>query len=233
MSEYLFAPGCALVLYKRRLAERLLEHLRDAYGGVEFLPTCCRHTPPAASGRCVINVCPGCDRRYRENYVEPRTVSLWEVLAASEDFAFPDYGGKEMTILDACPTRDQARVHDAVRTLAERMNIAVVEPSRTREDSSCCGDTFYGELPTQKVLEGMRAKAATMPLDDVIVYCVSCAKSMFNGGKRPRYLIDLLFGEDTVRGTCDPDAWHSELDAFIEAHGEDGDVGRHRAHWSE
>ena len=40
-----------------------------------------------------------------------------------------------------------------------------------------------------------------MPAEDVVVYCVSCAKAMFIGGKRPRYLVDLLFGEATVPGT--------------------------------
>jgi hypothetical protein len=64
----------------------------------------------------------------------------------------------------------------------------------------------------------MKAKAASMPADDVIVYCVSCSKAMFNGGKNARYLIDLLFNEETVPGTCDPVAWHNEVDEFIAAH---------------
>jgi hypothetical protein len=219
VSRYLFAPGCALVLYKEHLVFRLLTYLRGRYGDVGLLLDCCRHTPEVAVGRTVINVCPGCDRRYRENYESPSTVSLWEVLAGSGDFDFPDYAGAAMTVLDACPTRDQARVHDAIRRLAERMNIRVEEPERTRERSTCCGDTFYGQLPTEQVLRQMSAKASSMPLDDVIVYCVSCSKSMFNGGRRPRYMVDLVFGEDTVPGTCDPDAWHAELDRFIEAHG--------------
>jgi hypothetical protein len=54
-----------------------------------------------------------------------------------------------------------------------------------------------------------------------IVYCVSCAKAMFNGGKKPRYLIDLLFDEETTAETCDPVAWHKELDEFIAAHTDD------------
>ena len=219
--NYIFAPGCALVLYKNRLVERLLRYLRDKYGNVGVLLTCCRHTPKAAIGKCVINVCPGCDRRYRQNYAEPSTVSLWEVLADSTDFAFPDYRGKPMTINDACPTRDQSRVHNAVRTLAKKMNITVVEPERTREQSTCCGDSCYGTLPVEGVLSQMKAKANTMPADDVIVYCVSCSKSMFNGGKHPRYLLDLLFGEETVPKTCDPLLWHKELDDFIATHNED------------
>jgi hypothetical protein len=41
---------------------------------------------------------------------------------------------------------------------------------------------------------------------------------LHNGGKRPRYLVDLLFGEETVPGVCDPDAWLAQVDAFIEEH---------------
>jgi len=218
MTNYLFTPGCALILYKNRLAERLHEYLQAKYGNMELLQTCCRHTPKAAVGKCVINVCPGCDRRYRQNYEDPSTVSLWELLAESDGFDFPDYNGKQMTIIDACPTRDQSRVHNAVRKLASRMNIAIVEPERTRDKSTCCGDTFYGTLPVDKVLSKMKAKAETMPVNDVIVYCVSCSKSMFNGGKNPRYMIDLLFDEETVPDVCDPVSWHNELDEFIASH---------------
>ena len=100
------------------------------------------------------------------------------------------------------------------------MNITVVEPERTRQQGTCCGDTFYGALPVEEVLAQMRTRAASIPADDVIVYCVSCSKSMFNGGKRPRYLVDLLFAEATLPGTCHPDEWHKELDEFIATHTE-------------
>ncbi len=218
--EYLFAPGCALLLYKPELARTAHAYLVSAHGAMDMLLTCCRHTPPIADGTCVINVCPGCDRRYRENYRTPRTVSLWELLAESLTFPFPDYEGQTMSILDACPTRDQDRIHEAVRRLASRMRIEVVEPSRTRQGSTCCGDSFYGELPTSKVVKLMQARAREMPADNVIVYCVSCANSVLLGGKQPRYLVDLLFGEETNPRTVEPDAWHADLDRFIEAHAE-------------
>jgi len=50
------------------------------------------------------------------------------------------------------------------------------------------------------------------------VYCVSCIKALHIGGKQPRYLVDLLFGEKTGIGTWEPDAWHSEVQQFIDAH---------------
>ena len=213
-----FAPGCALMIHKPALADRLLEWLN---GGAERIPghlTCCRHDPGLPAGTRIINVCAGCDRRYRELYPGISTISLWEVLAASDRFPFPDYGGARMSILDACPTRTEARVHDAVRALLARMNITVVEPRNTRTRGTCCGDSFYGTLPVDQVKALMGKRAGEMPCEDVVVYCVSCCKAMHIGGKRPRYLVDLLFNEPTVIGTFEPDEWHQQIQEFIDAH---------------
>jgi hypothetical protein len=98
------------------------------------------------------------------------------------------------------------------------MNLSLIEPAKTREKSICCGDRFWGELPVAKVKQLMTKRTAEMPVDEVVVYCVSCTKSVFIGGKRPRYLIDLLFGEPTVPKTLEPDRWHQELEAYIQTH---------------
>lgn len=214
----LFAPGCALNIYKPHLAEKLHAILKEHVEPMERLDICCRNEPILEDGTEVINICPGCDRRYRENYANASTISLWEVLAESDFFPFPDYQGQKMTITDACPTRSQERVHIAIRTLLCKMNIQLVEPERTGTKSACCGDSFWGVLPVEQVKERMAKRAAEMPADDVVVYCVSCSKSMYIGGKRPHYMIDLLFGEETIPKTYEPDAWHQEIDDFIENH---------------
>ncbi len=214
----LFAPGCALILYKPLLVEKVEAALAAEFGPVERLTTCCRNIPALEPGTEVINICPGCDRRYRQNSTDASTVSLWEVLARSGSFAFPDHRGKVMSIIDACPTRDQPRVHEAVRELLRKMNVDLREPKHTRTHGICCGDSAFGEVPTAKVKKMMKKRASEMPADEVVVYCVSCSKSMFIGGKRPRYLVDLLFGEETLPGTLEPDDWHAELDVFIAAH---------------
>jgi len=179
---------------------------------------CCKHEPNLEKGTMVINTCPGCDRRYRELYDGISTVSLWEVLAESKKFSFPDYKGMEMTIHDACPTRTEARVHYAIRMLLDKMNIKVVEPKNTQTKAICCGDSFYGVLPVEQVKEQMKKRANEMPRENVVVYCVSCIKSMHIGGKKPRYIVDLLFGEETEIGIYEPDAWHAELQNFIDEH---------------
>jgi Fe-S oxidoreductase len=213
-----FAPGCALMIYKPDLGKRVKEFLNDDLGNINDHLTCCRHEPKLESETQIINTCAGCDRRFRQLYEGISTISLWEVLAESKTFPFPDYRGKEMSINDACPTRDQERVHNAVRALLKRMNINVIEPEKTRTRGTCCGDSFYGVLPVDEVKEQMKKRASEMPVEDVVVYCVSCCKSMHIGGKKPRYMIDLLFGEDTVPGTFEPDEWHKELEDFINTH---------------
>ena len=188
-----FAPGCALMIYKPELGKRMLEFLNKDAKTIEEHLICCRHEPKLKSGTQIINTCAGCDRRYRQLYEGISTISIWEVLAESRTFPFPDYKGREMTILDACPTRDQERVHRAIRELLKRMNINLIEPEKTGTKSICCGDSFYGLLPLHEVKEQMKKRASEMPVDDVVVYCVSCCKSMHIGGKKPRYMIDLLF----------------------------------------
>ena len=210
-----FAPGCALMLYKPYLAERLNEILSHNLEAMDQLLTCCRFEPKVASNTEVINVCPGCDKRFGHDYQDISTVSLWEILATSEFFPFPDYGGRVMSILDACPTREKVVVHEAIRTLLKKMNITVVEPEKTGTRSTCCGDSFFGLIPVEEVKNQMRKRTAEMPHEDVVVYCISCIKSVHIGGKTPQYLVDLLFGEDTHPGTFEPDEWHGELDEYI------------------
>ena len=213
-----YAPGCALMIYKPWLAQRVLTTLRAELGEVAEHGVCCRHQPELAPGTEVINTCAGCDRRYRELYEGISTVSLWEVLAESETFPFPDYGGATMSVHDACPTRTEERVHDAVRRLLERMNVVVVEPEATRTRAVCCGDSFFGRLPDARVKQLMARRASEMPADDVVVYCVSCVKAMYLGGRRPRYLVDLLFGEETQPGVVEPSQWHAELERYVAQH---------------
>jgi Fe-S oxidoreductase len=213
-----FAPGCALMLYKPHLAEKLNRNLNVNLGTMNQLLTCCKHEPQVDSGTQVINICPGCDKRYANDYQNTTTISLWEILAGSDFFPFPDYGGKVMSIMDACPTREKVVVHQAIRTLLGKMNILVIEPEKSGTRSTCCGDSFYGVIPVDEVKKQMRKRTSEMPHDDVVVYCISCIKSVYIGGKRPHYLIDLLFGEETVTGTYEPDEWHQQLDEYINVH---------------
>jgi len=214
----IFTPGCTLMLHKPKLAAKMKKWLDKELSGVDENLVCCHHEPKLPPDTQVITVCSGCDKRYRTLYASITVISFWEVLSRSRNFPFPDYHGQEMTILDSCPARDQARIHDAVRNLLARMNIRIVEPASTRDKSTCCGDNLYGTAPSGKIKACMTKRAQEMPVQDVVVYCASCLKAMHIGGKTPRHMVDLIFGETSPAGVFEPDKWHAEVDRFREAH---------------
>ena len=98
------------------------------------------------------------------------------------------------------------------------MNIKIVEAEHHGIHSICCGDNLYPTLPIKEVNEWMKNRAQSMPCNDVCVYCVSCIKSMYIGGKKPRYILDLLFKEDTQPQVYDTVEWHKQLQEYIDKH---------------
>lgn len=218
MEQFYFNPGCALSIYKPEMEHRILEILNRQFRPTQLHNICCRHQPGLPAGSTIINVCAGCDRRFRTLYEGIDTISLWEVLDTLPDFPLPDYHGAVMSIQDPCPVRGRPGVHRAVRSLLEKMNIVLREPRLHSENTVCCGDVFYPDLPLEEITQLMKKRADEMPCEEVIVYCVSCIKALHVGGKRPRYLIDLLFGEDTDPQEFRTDVWHQQVDAYIENH---------------
>jgi len=215
-----FNPGCALSLYKPEAEQRILEYLKSEKenGDIKLHKVCCHHEPRVDNGSHIINVCAGCDRRFRSLYDGVSTISLWEILDKRNDFPFPDHSGKKMSVHDACPIREKPQVHQAIRSLLKKMNIEVIETEKHGTNSVCCGDDFYPSLPLEEVHEKMKSRAESMPCDDVVVYCVSCVKSMHIGGKKAHYMIDLLFNEETTPGVYDTVLWHEQLQEYIDNH---------------
>jgi Fe-S oxidoreductase len=208
-----------LQLYKPEYVSRVLDFLRGSRGSIDLHSVCCKHDPALPRGSHIINTCAGCDRRFSTLYEGITTVSLWEVLAGSSDgFPFPDYKGLVMSVHDACPIRTKGQVHAAIRALLAKMNIAVVEAAQSGANSVCCGDSFYPALPIADIHALMQKRAADMPCDDVCVYCVSCIKSMYIGGRRPRSRLDRLFTEPTDPPVYDTVAWHAMVQAYTDAH---------------
>jgi len=218
MAKTYFNPGCALSIYKPEIEIKILKFLNDNYGDVTLHKICCRHEPQLDEGSLIINVCAGCDRRFRSLYKGISTISLWEILDGLDSFKYPNYNNLKISVHDPCPVREKPQVHSAVRNLLKKMNIEVEETKFNKTNSICCGDDFYPSLPIDKVHQNMKKRADSMPCDEVCVYCVSCIKSMYVGGKTPRHLIDLLLGETTEPQIYDTVQWHNQLQDYIDKH---------------
>lgn len=214
----MYNPGCALMLYKKHLAINLLNYLNKGEEKITLHDICCHHNPQIEDKTCIINTCAGCDRRFSTLYENVETHSIWEEIVKRNDFDYPDHSGLVVSVHDTCSIRHKPQVHNAIRQLLEKMNIKVIEAEYSKDKSICCGDNLYPHVPVDKVYKHMRKRAQSMPCEHVVVYCVSCIKAMHNGGKKPLYIVDLLFNEATEIQESDVVKWHEQLNEYIEQH---------------
>lgn len=213
-----FNPGCALSLYKPEKEHEIFAYLKRIFPAIQMHNICCHHNPQLPKGSVIINVCGGCNKRFKTLYDGIETISLWEVIDKLENFPFPDYHGTEISIHDPCPVRGEPAIHQSIRSLLRKMNFRIAEAEAHGTSSICCGDGLYPACSMEELQKAMKKRADSMPAENVAVYCVSCIKSMTIGGKMPCYVIDLLFAEDTNPQETDTKKWHDALEAYIETH---------------
>lgn len=206
------------MVYNPNLADQLKDIIEKTYSPLETLMNCCMHKPTISPETHIITACATCANQYSKKYPNCETVFFLAELAESNDFPFPDYKGAKMSIQDTCSARSKPVYLNAIRKLVKRMNITLVEPQRSGARGKCCGQVFYGKVDTLKVESLMKTRAQEMPYDDVVVYCASCIMSMSVGGKRPRYIIDLLFNKPTEFKGSGPKSWNNSLFNFKEQH---------------
>lgn len=192
--------------------------LNNNFGYVRMHNICCHHDPKLPYGSTIINNCAGCDRRFRSLYEGIQTISIWEVFDSIENLKLPDYSGLKVSVHDSCAFRQKPQVHNAVRSLLNKMNIKVVDAEASGTKSVCCGDSFYPELSIQEVNKKQKERAAQMPCQDVVVYCVSCIKSMTIGGKTAHHMMDLVLNEKTEPQELNLKIYHDNLNKYIEEH---------------
>lgn len=217
LNKCYFNPGCALSLYKPEMPPKMLSLLHRYFGNIKLHNVCCRHEPGLMEGATIINNCAGCDRRFRSLYKNINTVSYWEAIDGIADLKLPDYTGLTVSVHDSCGYRHKPQVHRAVRNLLRKMRIEIVESEFSGMESVCCGDNFYGIVPNERVEKRMQLRANQFPCQDVVVYCIGCVRAMRAGGKTPRYLPDLLFGQITDPMLDTLDEYHSKLAEYIKA----------------
>lgn len=218
MNKCYFNPGCALSIYKRDAEIKILNILHKHLGDIKLHNICCHHEPNLPQGATIINNCAGCDRRFRSLYEGINTISLWEILDSIPELELPRYEGLTVSIHDSCSFRQKPQVHQAVRSLLRKMNIEIVESEFSGTKSVCCGDNLYSKVPLEDIKEFQKKRAAQMPCQDVVVYCVSCIKSMTVGGKTAHHMVDLILNEVTNPQDINIVTYHDALESYIELH---------------
>lgn len=209
---YIYYPSCNFAISSPQTAKKVREYLKEKMD----IAKCCKIDQRKFNEEDIgIYVCQAC-RGQIENQVN--TMSLWQYLDQLDDFKFPDYHGQKMYLQDCWRDRNHPEIHQAVRSLLKKMNIDIIESKYSGTESICCGDNFYPKISIEKISEFQKMRASQMPCKDVVVYCVSCIKSMTIGGKIAHHMADLLLNETTDPQELKIDVYHETLNSYIEKH---------------
>ena len=143
----------------------------------------------------IIAGCPSCRKELAES-VGGEVVGIWDIL---EQIGLPE-GTKRINrpaaLHDSCGARGDAHTQQAIRDLASRLGVRIVETEYSGDRSPCCGYgglTAYanpevaGEI-TRKALERMDAP--------YISYCMACRDRFAREGRESRHILELIYGTD-------------------------------------
>jgi Fe-S oxidoreductase len=219
MKHIYFNPSCTLELYRPQYGIEIYRYLQSIFPYIKIHDVCCRKPPRLPEGSVIVNVCTGCDMRWRTLYEGVDTISFYEILDTYGLFPYPDYQNSVMTIHDSCPVKSNPHLYDVVRHLLDRMNIKIIESDFCREKSLCCGNPLLREGKEEAGRAMLRKSAESLPVDDVLVYCISCMKVLAQAGKHTHLLLDLLMGNPSDPGEGKMGkAWYLSLKEYQKKH---------------
>lgn len=223
-SKYVFFPGCQLSASSPEQVEKVYTYLTEKLsGGVALMLRCCG-APADWAGEQDLNrsnseilvgewerlgkpqmivACSTCHSMFREKF--PGVVSLWELMA---DMELPVPGAKvsggKLAVQDACTTRHEPAIHEAVRHILTELGYDIEELHYSRERTKCCG---YGGLMSfanrelaQKVVEDRINETE----EDFVAYCAMCRDRFASKGKRTFHLLDLIFETELDQAAIRP-----------------------------
>jgi len=214
MSKLYYYPSCKFDVKFPEICRKMRTYFAQRYD----VRGCCRADfKSLTSDDMIIYLCNTCAAFFEESSDIGKIMSVWEVVAADKNFAYPNHEGKRMTIQDCWRVYDRPSQHNAVREILSAMNIEIIEQKENREKSMFCGKSLYEELPSgyeilapnRLVKESpnlfiphseeekdalMKEHCASIETDDVVCYCLACLRGVDSGGKSGVHLAELVFG---------------------------------------
>jgi Fe-S oxidoreductase len=224
--DTIFFPGCGLPGTRPKRTLQVYAHLRESIPNLGIVLDCCAK-PSHDLGRedffnllfgemrdylvrngvrTVLTACPNCFRVFKE-YGSGLTVrTVYEILAEQDLPVNSATAGKPVVIHDPCAIRREIPVHEAVRTLVQKLRLPVEEMAHHGVKTLCCGEGGSVGLLTPE-LSGQwgQKRCGEAENREMVTYCVGCSNLL---GKltSTRHLLDLVFEpEATLQGRVKPD----------------------------
>ncbi|MGM0452165.1 MAG: VTT domain-containing protein [Thermodesulfobacteriota bacterium] len=197
--DTVFFPGCTLSGTRPEQTRRLYEHLKTIVPQIGIVLDCCCK-PSHDLGRTaffeemflemqscllgcgvkqVIVACPNCFKVF-SNYGDPMAVeSVYERLVQHDLPGPPLRDRQQITVHDPCVLRDQPEVQEAVRQLAAKRGIEIVEMPHCCNKTLCCGEGGAVACMDKGLADSWRLRRQTeIQGHHVLTYCAGCANAL-------------------------------------------------------
>lgn len=213
--DTVFFPGCTLAGTRSETTLKCYEHIQSVIPSLGMILDCCSK-PSHDLGRepvfqkqfgsllssmrengvkRVITACPSCHVTFEE-YTDFEVVTVYELLADKGISLSETFPGV-VAVHDTCVTRNNSKLHDAVRTLITTGGAEIDEVEHSREKAICCGEGGAASFVVPEWTAEWKARRK-QEVDDrkVVTYCAGCSHTL---GREVDtvHLLDLLF--DTKR----------------------------------
>ena len=214
--KYVFFPGCqAVAIAPDTVKAAYLDLCNRLEGGIALMLGCCgaicdwagRYemqdstrtfilTELAKLGDPVIIAgCPTCRRELAES-IGGEIVGIWDVL---EEIGLPEgaHGLERPAALhDSCGARGDAHTQQAIRNLAERLGVTLVETEYSGDRSPCCGYGGLTAYANPEVAGEITRKALERSDAPYVSYCMACRDRFARQGRESRHILELVYGTD-------------------------------------
>lgn len=212
----IYFPGCKYIAYSPENSTALKKYL-DKRFEVTVAGCCGAHYASLTHRDTAVYVCPTCFAILQESAPQAKALSIWELLIDDDQFPWPDYHGKEITLQDCWRTRDHRRMQDAVRAILVRLNTRVIELDASYDRADFCGvsllkprspryqylapirfiqnaGTKFSPHTEEEQIALMKLHGAQYSTDTVACYCTGCLEGLRIGGVHGVHLMDLVMG---------------------------------------
>ena len=97
---------------------------------------------------------------------------------------------------DACGARGDAPTQEAIRDLARKLGVTLVETEYSGDRAPCCGYGGLTAYANPEVAAEITQKALERSDAPFISYCMACRDRFARQGRESRHILELVYGTD-------------------------------------
>ena len=164
----------------------------------------------------LILACPTCEKKFKTYLTEILVISLYEVMAdwgvnppqhlkVTDDLNPADHlrrsvchssaSKKVYSVFDACAARDEKKMRESVRMLAETAGYCLEPLLENDAHPRCCSFGGQPSIANPEYAEFVTKKRISESQNPYITYCINCRDVFADAGKEAVHILDLLLGD--------------------------------------